>query len=404
VLAAPAENHSAHRHRFKGPVATIGFAPLLVAQRSDRAIITGLVNDPTGAAVPAAKVTVRDEATRVQAVVETTGTGNYTTPLLILSTYTVQIEKQGFKTFLRAGIQLTGGMIFRQDATLELGAVTQTIEVKATSEMINVASAEVSHDVNQKYHQDLPVVMGADIRLAEALLYAQPGFVPMQPNGDPQFRGSQFNSRINGGQTMATENWMDGAAFGYAFGHQRTQESAPPYEAIREMKVINSSFSAQYGHTSGAFIEHVSKSGTNDWHGSVYEYLGNSALNARNFFEYNLRDDSGRERPGTAIRPTKNNDYGFTLAGPIRKQKTFFFTNLALMNMRQQIATGYPNTVPIPEFRQGNFSQLLTNNPTGALLEVGTDALGRPVYWGEIFNPEHLAAGEWSNRPGQLRV
>lgn len=368
-------------------VATMAFAPRLVAQRSDRAIITGAVADPTGAAVPGAKVTVTDEATRVRTVVQTTSTGNYTTPLLVLGTYTVRIEKQGFKGFERPGIQLAGGMTFRQDATLELGMVTQTIEVKAASEMINVTAAEVTHSVNEKYYQDLPVVMGADIRLAEALLYAQPGFVPMQPNGDPMFRGSQFNSRINGGQTMATENWMDGAAFGYAYGHQQRQESAPPYEAIREVRVINSSFSAQYGHTSGAFIEYVSKSGTNDWHGSVYEYLGNSALNARNFFESNLRDDAGNEIPGTAIRPTKNNDYGFVLSGPIRKEKTFFFTNLALMNMRQQIAAGYPNTVPIAEFRQGNFSQLLRNNPTGALLQVGTDALGRPVYWGEIFDP-----------------
>jgi hypothetical protein len=134
-------------------------APLLVAQRSDRAIITGLVTDPSGAAVPAAKVTVTDEATRVQTVVETTSTGNYTTPLLILGTYTVRIEKQGFKGFERPGIQLDGGMIFRQDATLELGAVTQTIEVKAASEMINVASAEVSHDVNQEV---LPGSPGGD--------------------------------------------------------------------------------------------------------------------------------------------------------------------------------------------------------------------------------------------------
>jgi len=110
-------------------------------------------------------------------------------------------------------------------------------------------------------------------------------------------------------------------------------------------------------------------------------------LNARNFFEYNRRDDAGNEIPGTAIRATKNNDYGFVLGGPIRKEKTFFFTNLALMNMRQQIATGYENTIPIPEFGQGDFSQLLTNSPTGALLQVGTDALGRPVYWGEIFDP-----------------
>src|SRR5690606_6437026 len=98
------------------------------------------------------------------------------------------------------------------------------------------------------------------------------------------FRGSQFNSRINGGQTMATENFFDGAAFGYAAGHQQTHESAPPIEGIREMRVINSTFSAQYGHTSGGFIEYTSKSGSNEVHGSFYEYFAHEKLRARGFF------------------------------------------------------------------------------------------------------------------------
>jgi len=364
-------------------ILNLAFAGVLFGQRADRAIITGVVNDPAGAAVPDATVTIIDEGTGVQTVVATSGTGNYSTPPLVLGTYTVRVEKTGFKTYVRSGIQLMGGQTYRQDATLDLGAMTTTVEVKAASEMINVSSAEVSHDINQKYYQDLPVVMGADIRLAESLLHAQPGYVPMQPNGDAMFRGSQFHSRINGGQVMATENWMDGAAFGYARGHQQTQESAVPYESVREMKVISSSFSAQYGHTSGAFIEYVSKSGSNDWHGSVYEYLGNSALNARRFFEYNKRDAvTGQEKPGTAIAPSKNNDYGFAAGGPIRKDKTFFFTNLALFKLRQIVSAGYVNTVPLAPFRQGDFSMLLdTTNP------IGTDALGRPIYQGEIFNP-----------------
>ena len=95
----------------------------------------------------------------------------------------------------------------------------------------------------------------------------------MKPNGDPMFRGSQFNSRINGGQTMATENFFDGAAFGYAVGHQQSHESAPPEDSIQEMKVITTSYSAQYGHTSGGFIEYTSKSGTNTLHGSATNIL-----------------------------------------------------------------------------------------------------------------------------------
>jgi len=332
--------------------------------------------------VPQATVTIINEDTGVPTTVSTTETGNYGSPPLVLGKYTVRVEKDGFKTFVRPGILLEGGMTYRQDATLELGTAATTIEVKAASEMINVSTAEVGHSLGAKYYQDLPVVMGADIRLAEALLQAQPGFVPMQPNGDAMFRGSQFNSRINGGQTLATENWMDGAAFGYAIGHQQTQESAVPIDAVREMKVINSSFSAQYGHTSGAFIEYVSKSGTNDLHGGVYEYLGNSALNARRFFEYNLTDAAGREIPGSAVRPSKNNDHGFLIGGPIWKDKTHFFTNLALFDLRQVVSSGFVWNVPTQEIRDGDFSPYLDLNT-----QIATDALGRPIYDGQIFDP-----------------
>jgi hypothetical protein len=272
-----------------------------------------------------------------------------------------------------------------------LGAQAQTVEVKSAVEMINTSSADVSHTMNQRYYQDLPVVMGADIRLAESMLIAQPGYTPMAPNGANMFRGSQFQSRINGGQTMATENWMDGAAFGYAFGHGQTQESAPPYEAIREMRVVNSSFSAQYGHTSGAFIEYTSKSGSNDFHGSVYEYVNNDILNACSFYCPPRFDASGNKTPGKS--PAKLNDYGFTAGGPIRKNKTHFFTNLALMKMRQQVGGGFPHTVPTPLFKGGNFSEILGpqifvkdaqgNNTNVPVL----DALNRPIFEGQIYNP-----------------
>src|SRR5207247_7593469 len=171
-----------------------------------------------------------------------------------------------------------------QDVKLELGAVTQSIEVEGGAEQINTENATVSHTVGETYYRDLPAVMGADIRLAESLLQLQPGFVPMQPNGDAIFRGSQFTSRINGGQTMATENWFDGAAFGYAEGHQGTQESAVPYPSVQEMTVVENTFSAQYGHTSGGFITYATKSGTDKLHGNVYNFLTTDKLDAANFF------------------------------------------------------------------------------------------------------------------------
>ena len=195
----------------------------------------------------------------------------------------------------------------------------------------------MSHTVNEKYYRDLPIVTGADVRLAESVLQMQPGYLPMKPNGDPMFRGSQFNSRINGGQTMATENFFDGAAFGYAVGHQQSHESTPPVEAVQEVKVISTTYSAQYGHTSGGFIEYTSKSGTNAFHGSGYEYFADDAFNANGFFA---------EQAGSTRRRCATTTSGSRSAGPWSsrsyngRNKTFFFTNIDYTRIRSGTLSG----------------------------------------------------------------
>ena len=353
----------------------LGMAGSLSAQRADRATITGVVADPTGAFVPGAAIAITDEGTGLETALESNAAGAYSSPPLILGTYTVRVERAGFKTFQRSGIILTGGAIYRQDATLELGDVTETIEVIAASEMISTQQGDVTHTVDEKYYEDLPVVMGADIRLAESLLLLQPGYTPMAPNGDPMFKGSQFNSRINGGQTMATENFFDGAAFGFAEGHQQTHESAVPIEGIREMKVINTTYSAQYGHTSGGFIEYTSKSGTNEVHGALYEYFSNEKLNASGFF-------------GTFRPKDRKNNYGGSIGAPVYipkvydgRNRTFFFLNWDIYDFRSGTLPSFSNTTPVDAFKQGDFGALLTNN------QVGTDSLGRPIMEGAIYDP-----------------
>ena len=218
------------------------------------------------------------------------------------------------------------------------------------------------------------------MRLAEAVLQIQPGYLPMRPNGDPMFRGSQFNSRINGGQTMATENFFDGAAFGYAVGHQQSQESTPPVEAVQEVKVISTSYSAQYGHTSGGFIEYTGKSGTNSYRGSVYDYVANDKFNSTGFFA---------KQAGTGPSPLSNNNYGATLrrsraaAEYDGHNKTFFFVNYDYTRLRSGVLPGFGNTTPIDAFKNGDFSALLTGN------QIATDALGRPIFAGPDLQPGH---------------
>lgn len=346
----------------------------LLAQRADRAVISGVVTDEQGSAVPGATVTVRNEETGVETVLVTNAAGAYTTPPLVLGRYTVTVDLTGFKKSVTPGILLQGGDQIRNDVTMQVGAITETVEVKS-AEGLNVTLPDVSHTVNEKYYRDLPIITASDVRLAESVLQMQPGYLPMKPNGDPMFRGSQFNSRINGGQTMATENFFDGAAFGYAVGHQQSHESTPPVEAIQEVKVITTSYSAQYGHTSGGFIEYTSKSGTNTLHGSGYEYMADDALNSKGVF-------------AVGKTPLRNDSFGFTLGGPVvipklydGHSKTFFFTNFDYTRLRSGVLPGFGNTTPIDAFKQGDFSALLTGN------QVGTDVLGRPIFEGQIFNP-----------------
>src|SRR6266851_5384322 len=356
----------------------------LYAQLADRAEITGIVTDTSGAAVPDAKVSITNQDTGAKIVVGTNSAGNYSTPPLQLGSYTIEVEKEGFKHATHPGIVLSGAQSFRQDVKLELGSVTQSVEVEGGSELINTENSTVSHTIGSTYYRDLPGVMGADIRLAESLLQLQPGFVPMQPNGDAIFRGSQFTSRINGGQTMATENWFDGAAFGYAEGHQGTQESSVPYTSVQEMTVVENTFSAQYGHTSGGFITYTTKSGTDQLHGNVYNFFTNDKLDAGNFFFTN-------KIPNKKLPLTQDN-WGAAIGGPVPKitkwGKTFWFVNVDGLDYHSTVNTGFVNTLPTPLQRQGDFSEFLTGaQAVDANNKPIFDALGRPIFQGEIFNP-----------------
>jgi len=385
-------------------LATICAATPLLAQRSDRGIITGIVTDPTGSAIAGAVVKVRNEGTGLETALTTNSAGAFTTPPLALGTYSVSVNHAGFKESVNSGIALQGAETIRQDIILTVGAVTESVEVKAGGEL-NVTTPDISHVVDEKYYQDIPTITASDVRLAEAVLQIQPGYLPMKPNGDPMFRGSQFNSRINGGQAMATENFFDGAAFGYAVGHQQSQESAPPIESIQEVKVITTSYAAQYGHTSGGFIEYTSKPGTNTLHGSAYEFFANDALNARGFFDADC-DSSGHCTPRKKT-PLKNNSFGFTLGGPVviphvydGHKKTFFFTNFDWTRLRSGVLPGFGNTTPIDAFKTGDFSSWPDQiyNPYSTVVSSGgipsrepfkCDGAGAPI----IPNPDGTQTG-----------
>ena len=338
----------------------------LLAQRSDRAVISGVVTDAQGAALPGAAVTVKNEATGVENALQTNNAGAYTTNPLVLGPYSVSVNLTGFKKALASGIVLRAGDVIRHDVQLQIGEMAESVEVVG-GEALDSTRPDVSHSVDEKYYRDLPIVTAADVKLAESVLLMQPGYLPMTPNGDPMFRGSQFNSRINGGQARATENFFDGGAFGYASGHQGSQESAPPVEAIQEVTVVTTTYSAQYGHTSGGFIEYTSKSGTNTFHASAYGNLAQDCLNTQGFFKL----------PKT---PLDNKNWGATVGGPIIKNKTFFFVNADWTRFRSGALRASATRRPSTPSRPATSRALLGS-------QIGVDALGRPILQGQIFNP-----------------
>jgi Carboxypeptidase regulatory-like domain len=343
------------------------------AQQPDRATISGLVTDSTGAPIADAAVTVSNQATGVQTKVSTSSAGAYATPPLNIGTYSVKTEKGGFAISVQTGILLQGGANYRQDVSLKASAVSETVTVQAQSQLVNPSNPEISNTLNATYYQDLPVVATQDMRLPEALLYAQAGFVPAHNSFIPQ---TGFMGELAGGQAGSVESYLDGAAFGQGGNTNLTFESSPPIEAIAESSVSYATFSAQTSLTSGGLISYTIKSGTPDLHGSIYEYVNTNQLNAAG------------ETGGIKPSPLHVNSPGFTIGGPVilpkiynGRKKTFFFVNYDSTYKTDGNLPNFGLTTPIQPFRKGNFSTLLGSKV------VGTDVLGRPVYEGEIFNP-----------------
>ncbi len=358
--------------------------------QADRGIITGLVTDPQGATMASVPVAVKDSKTGVVTNVTTTASGNYSTPPLIIGTYEVSVAAPGFKTFHAAGITLASGQTYRQDISLEVGQVQQSVEVSAQVETLNADNPQVSASVNQLAYESLPAVMAGENRVPEAQLYTFPTFVaPTQGNIYP---GSAFGARINGGQRSAFENFLDGASYGEVSGHNGTQERSAPYESIAEARIIDNTFSAQYGHTSGGFVEYTTKSGTDTYHGEAYEFFDNDKLQARG--------EIAPVRP-----PVRQNQYGFTLGGPISipkvyngKNKSFFFFNFDQFKYTNAGAGSGFATVATNQLRTGDFSPYLTTQ------QIGTDACGRPIYQGQIFDPKSTASASTCGGPASGTV
>lgn len=366
--------------------------------QTDRGTITGTVQDPQGAIVPNASIEAKNSATAQDYTVGTSSTGNYTLANLPAGTYELTVTAMGFKKFVRPNVTVQVAETARVDVTLEVGAVSDTVTVNAEAPLLKTESGEVSHQVDYKDADDLPLFTlngsGSEgignVRDPLSVLNYLPG---ADFSSDNELR---INGLPSGTQAIRVEG-QDATNGFQQMSNQAVQQSV---DAIQEVSVQTSNFAAEYGQVGGGYINFTMKSGTNELHGSAYDYYQNSALNSGLPFTV---DAAGT---GHIKNPLNRNDYGFTLGGPVRipkvyngKDKTFFFFNFE--QFRQTITTdNLIATAPAPQWTVGSNPACGTPSAPTALGSSGacdanfgpTLANGQPNP-GNIENPLGFPAG-----------
>jgi len=363
---------------------------LLVASaafaQSDRGIITGTVTDTSGAVVANAAIEAKHLETGAVFPTTTTGTGSYTLSELPVGSYEVAATVAGFKKYVRSGITVQVAQTLRIDIPLQVGAASESVTVSAEASLLKTESGDVSHNVQVESLDTLPMLGtgsanagSSGIRNPNGVLAMVPGAYYV-PNSQVKVNGAQSNS-----YAFHVEG-QDQTNSGFPYAAAQTQ---PSVDAIQEVSIQTSNFAAEYGAVGGGFFNVTIKSGTNQFHGSAYDYFVNDILNAGTPFTNAGLTDS--RHTGQLIRPrARRNDYGFTVGGPVivpklynGKDKTFFFFNFEQFR-ETQIINNVPITVPTGAYRTGDFSGAIIADGNKNL---GTDVLGRPMLAGTIYNP-----------------
>ena len=304
--------------------------------------ISGTVTDSTGAVLPGASVVLLNEETGVSRTTQTDSAGRYSAPSLSLGHYRVTATSSGFQTEVRSGIELTLGRQAVVDLQLAVGAVSQSVEVTGEAPLVQTTDATVGYLVEDKTIRDLPL-NGRD--LTQLILLNPSVGQAMNATTNQSYTGFGKYISISGGRSEDNSYLLDGSFIGDFSRHVPAGPSGALLgaETVREFQVLTNSYSAQYGRVAGGVFNAVSKSGTNEWHGDLYEYLRNSALDA-NAWEDNAL--AAGEKP-----PFRRNQFGATMGGPIRRDKAFFF--VAYEGMRQSQTTTATDDVPDANARRG---------------------------------------------------
>jgi hypothetical protein len=326
----------------------------------------GEVRDPSGAIVPQAKVVIRSNDNGLQVIAESNGYGLYVTPTLIPGSYTLSTTKPGFEKEVFGPVTLEVDQTVRVDFALNLGAASDSVQVEASgAQLISTESAEVSQVIVSKQVAEIPL----NGRNWQQLIDLSAGVNP----GAPGESGSPNPVNINGQRTKANLYLVDGIST-TSSTEGRGNDFNIPLDAVREFSVQAGSYSAEYGDVAGGVINLQSKSGTNNWHGSLFEFFRNDALDAADFFS------NETSQPKNALR---YNQFGGSLGGPLRHDKTFFFADYqgTVTHTAQPMVT----SVPLDSQRSGNFS-----GSAVPIYDPFSSSLARTPFPGNMISPSLL--------------
>jgi len=334
---------------------TVGLA------QSDLGSISGFVRDPSGATIPNAKVTVKSASGSVERTTTTNESGYYTITNIPPTTYTVSVEAPGFKKFESTDNKLDPSSHLAVDATLTVGAATESVEVVATATTLQTESASVQKNVTRQQIDALELNGRNPVNMASLVPGARGGNL-----AGNSFAFSQGPSNFNGSRNPENLITYDGAPATRTRSNGTSLGSAD-VDSTQEIQILTAAYAAEYGRSSGAQIRILTRSGTSDFHGAAYEYLRNTAFNANTWTRNHTPDVPGLV-PFSSVAPFHYNQFGYNIGGPFyipgkfNTDKSKYFWYWGQEWVRNRFLDTLGMTVPTVLMRQGNFSELLAPN------------------------------------------
>ena len=390
-------------HRVRGFIVAAAFAASAASAQTTNARLSGTIRDSAGDVIPDATLTITNLNTNQVRTLQSNATGEFADPSLAPGRYSVTVERTGFQKSVQTGVVLTVSQDATLNVTLNPGSVSETVNVDAGAELINTTTAEISTVVDEHAVSQLPL-NGRD---PSSLVFLSPGVTNVLNTGGGALQGgfsfpTETGGSANGGRQGSTYYLLDGVP--NMDTYLLLAAPFPNADATQEFRVISNNFDARYGFSPGAVVTIQTKSGTNDFHGGVFEFLRNDKLNASNYFT-------------GAVDSLKRNQFGGFLGGPILKDRLFFFVNYqgtrstsaASSNvtytptaaMLNGDFSAVPNTITAPGFVNNRIDPTLFSPAAVAIAKTGLP-LGQDPATGQVNYQSGAIRQQFDEGTGKL--